>query len=254
MTNPTHRRWSLLRWTDPTEPAHWTDPERRIVLVHGMADVGEPTRTIAIEAVTAAERAGAAVVYALSPDDLRGLAPHGPHRVPGPRYIIGLGVERQAELDEHRGLLLDVEARFRAIVVTPRESIRLGLHAGSEERTFSPSQGWTTRGPGLGVDLVVAVGSRWPTHPAWIRALKDEAAAAGVPFAFLGWGDWLPMSEAPPRHANRRTAWVWRVRENDPEDLPITCYTDPGGRCRTLDDEEHLGLPAALDDVEGALS
>ena len=240
------RTWHLLHWTDHTEPAFWPDPERRIVLVHGMDDVGEPSRTLAIESTTAAERAGAAVVFALTPDDLRRLAPFGPHRTPGPRYVVGLRVERQVDLDLHRGLLLGVESRLRAVVVTPREPIRLGLPVGSQESTFTPGQGWTERGPGLAVDLVVAVGSTWPTHPGWIRDIKTEAAAAGIPFAFLGWGDWLPMSEATPRHANRRTAWVWRHVENDPEDLPITCYADSNGRCRTIDDVEHLGVPTAL--------
>jgi protein gp37 len=33
-------------------------------------------------------------------------------------------------------------------------------------------------------------GSR-PTHPGWFRALRDQCVAAGVPFFFKQWGDWL---------------------------------------------------------------
>jgi protein gp37 len=31
-----------------------------------------------------------------------------------------------------------------------------------------------------------------PTHPAWIRSLRDQCAAAGVPFFFKQWGEWAP--------------------------------------------------------------
>lgn len=29
-------------------------------------------------------------------------------------------------------------------------------------------------------------------HPDWVRGLRDQCAAAGVPFFFKGWGDWVP--------------------------------------------------------------
>ena len=35
-------------------------------------------------------------------------------------------------------------------------------------------------------------GSR-PTHPDWFRALRDQCAAAGVPFLFKQWGDWKAL-------------------------------------------------------------
>ena len=34
-----------------------------------------------------------------------------------------------------------------------------------------------------------------PMHPDWARSLRDQCAAAGVPFLFKQWGEWLP-SEA----------------------------------------------------------
>jgi len=30
-----------------------------------------------------------------------------------------------------------------------------------------------------------------PMHPAWARSLRDQCAAAGVPFLFKQWGDWI---------------------------------------------------------------
>lgn len=55
-----------------------------------------------------------------------------------------------------------------------------------------------------------------PMHPDWARSLRDQCAAASVPFLFKQWGSWAPISElgesddlyhpAPERHpeASRR--------------------------------------------------
>jgi len=32
-----------------------------------------------------------------------------------------------------------------------------------------------------------------PCHPDWVRSLRDQCVAAGVPFFFKQWGDWLPL-------------------------------------------------------------
>ena len=33
-----------------------------------------------------------------------------------------------------------------------------------------------------------------PMHPAWLRAIRDQCAEAGVPFFFKQWGEWAPRS------------------------------------------------------------
>ncbi|MBF0270300.1 MAG: phage Gp37/Gp68 family protein [Alphaproteobacteria bacterium] len=33
-----------------------------------------------------------------------------------------------------------------------------------------------------------------PMHPDWVRSIRDQCAAAGVPFYFKQWGEWLPTS------------------------------------------------------------
>ncbi|MCI1263008.1 MAG: phage Gp37/Gp68 family protein [Tetrasphaera jenkinsii] len=42
------------------------------------------------------------------------------------------------------------------------------------------------------VAFVRAGGGAEPAHPDWFRSLRDECAAAGVPFVFSGWGRWRP--------------------------------------------------------------
>ena len=41
-----------------------------------------------------------------------------------------------------------------------------------------------------------APGAR-PMHPDWVRSVRDQCDAAGVPFFFKGWGEWLPVGEMP---------------------------------------------------------
>lgn len=34
-----------------------------------------------------------------------------------------------------------------------------------------------------------------PMHPDWVRSLRDQCSAAGVPFLFKQWGEWAPIHE-----------------------------------------------------------
>ena len=47
-----------------------------------------------------------------------------------------------------------------------------------------------------GIDWVIAGGESGPRarpmHPDWARSLRDQCAAAGVPFFFKQWGEWQP--------------------------------------------------------------
>jgi protein gp37 len=39
-------------------------------------------------------------------------------------------------------------------------------------------------------------GKARPMHPNWARSLRDQCQAAGVPFFFKQWGEWLPMGQS----------------------------------------------------------
>lgn len=56
-----------------------------------------------------------------------------------------------------------------------------------------------------------------PMHPDWARTLRDQCAAAGIPFHFKQWGEWFPEFETPgipfdddPEQSRFRTC-VWDV-------------------------------------------
>jgi protein gp37 len=54
-----------------------------------------------------------------------------------------------------------------------------------------------------GIDLVILGGESGPEarplHPDWVRSVRDQCLAAGVPFFFKQWGEWLPDGQKSPR-------------------------------------------------------
>ena len=53
--------------------------------------------------------------------------------------------------------------------------------------------------PWCDIDAVILGGETGPgarpMHPDWVRSVRDQCAAAGVPFFFKGWGAWIPIEE-----------------------------------------------------------
>ncbi|TAM00373.1 MAG: phage Gp37/Gp68 family protein [Paraburkholderia sp.] len=64
------------------------------------------------------------------------------------------------------------------------------------------------------IDWVIAGGESGPrarpTHPDWIRSLRDQCAAAHTPFLFKQWGEWrsVPDSLHEQRDAARADGWI----------------------------------------------
>ena len=66
------------------------------------------------------------------------------------------------------------------------------------------------------IDWIVVGGesgpSARPMSPDWARSLRDQCAAAGVPFMFKQWGEWLPMlgqREGIPVKQTKKTSDGW---------------------------------------------
>jgi protein gp37 len=45
-----------------------------------------------------------------------------------------------------------------------------------------------------------------PTHPDWVRFIRDDCQAAGVPFFFKQWGEWAPADKHPLKEVGDRQA------------------------------------------------
>lgn len=58
-----------------------------------------------------------------------------------------------------------------------------------------------------------------PMHPEWARSLRDQCQAAGVPFFFKGWGEWVTENQSPedivlPGHSTIPYGWKGRKYED----------------------------------------
>lgn len=120
---------------------------------------------------------------------------------PLPNLWLGVSVEDQCRADERIPLLLDTPAAVRWVSAEPLlgavDLIRTMDRAG-----YDPV--WSIRQCGL--DWVVVGGESGPgarpMHPQWARSLRDQCAAAGVPFLHKQNGEWASVSEVegPGQH------------------------------------------------------
>lgn len=121
------------------------------------------------------------------------------------RVWLGATIANQAEADRDIPKLLATPARVRFLSMEPllgpvnlrvididghREIYPLGGTRDCEDDDGNPM-------PDLSrIDWVIAGGESGshgrPTHPQWPRDLRDQCAAAGVPFLFKQWGEWMP--------------------------------------------------------------
>jgi len=57
-----------------------------------------------------------------------------------------------------------------------------------------------------------------PMHPQWVRDIRNQCVAAGVPFWFKSWGEWIPSDQAGMSARLGRTEWV--ALDGNPVDIP----------------------------------
>jgi hypothetical protein len=153
------------------------------------------------------------------------------HGVGFPQNVwVGCTVEDQKRADERIPHLLDVPARVRFLSMEPLlgpvdltrvDAFRSPPWPASlpgERKTYlDVLRGEGLRPSNLGVSIethttqiswVIAGGESGrrarPSHPDWFRALRDQCAAAGVPFLFKQWGNWAPGEDIE----RNRTDWT----------------------------------------------
>lgn len=139
-----------------------------------------------------------------------------------------------------RRLFLSVEPMLEAVEVFSKQTGEL-IHTSGNE--YEP--GW--------IDWVICGGESGPNarpmRAAWARDLRDQCAAAGVPFLFKQWGEWAPCENIERQRGTVDTAF-WRDGNWDVQ--PFNLAADDGH----IDDEPDLyriGKKAAgrlLDGIE----
>lgn len=120
---------------------------------------------------------------------------------------LGATIVNQEEADRDIPKLLCLPARVRFLSMEPllgpvdltHIKIKDAEHPdrGQPPVTFNALGGWYGgAGDPARVDWVIVGGESGPgarpMHPQWARSLRDQCAAAGVPFLFKQWGEWVP--------------------------------------------------------------
>ncbi len=118
---------------------------------------------------------------------------------------LGVSVEDQATADERIMLLQQTPAAIRFLSCEPLLGpIDLRPHFGHRHDEHCPVPCDQVAGDafGKGIHWVIAGGESGPkarpSHPDWFRSLRDQCAAAGVPFFFKQWGEYLPVGQSLP--------------------------------------------------------
>ena len=107
------------------------------------------------------------------------------------------------------------------------------------------------------LDWVIAGGESGPkarpSHPDWFRSLRDQCAAAGVPFLFKQWGEWAPV-----RSRDIPVAKLQHVITGDEAALDSIPWVEAMEKLgkkaagRFLDGVEHNGFPPGFGKDERA--
>lgn len=123
-----------------------------------------------------------------------------------------------------------------------------------------PSPGFGQPGYYRPINWVVAGGESGakarPMHPDWARALRDQCAAAGVPFFFKQWGEFAPGEIAgafldPEKPAlgftlfDNRWSECWSEVDGHCDDEPDVYRVGKKRAGRLLDGAEHNAMPRA---------
>jgi len=126
-----------------------------------------------------------------------------------PHVAVGTSVENQQAADERIPHLLEVPATVRFLSMEPLlgpVTLNLPFYSGSL---------W----PGDGIGWVIVGGesgpSARPMHPRWVRSIRNECVAAGVPFHFKQWGEWIVSSHCENHMPLGEMAWPWAGRRDD---------------------------------------
>ena len=117
---------------------------------------------------------------------------------PLPNVWLGVSIEDQAAADVRIPILLETPAAIRWISAEPMLGpidLRLRMTSTGAHIVALSSQVRADNNGKHGLDWVVAGGESGPgarpIHLDWARSLRDQCQAAGVPFLFKQWGEWI---------------------------------------------------------------
>lgn len=180
--------------------------------------------------------------------------PSGEWPAPWPNVWLGITVVNQAEADRDIPKLLQIPADVRFLSVEPLlgpVSFRWmpAWPENKANRALNPAGG-TDHLDGLRrLDWVIVGGESGagarPMHPKWVRDIRDQCEAAGVPFMFKQWGEWAPITADPSLYPMGVAPDGSAIEPEDQftEDCALMYRVGKKAAGRLLDGREHNGFP-----------
>ena len=156
---------------------------------------------------------------------------------------LGVSIENQTKADERIPYLLNTPAAVRFLSCEPL----LGYISFRriEEKPTKPYLDSLQA-----IDWVIVGGESGPNarpmHPNWVRSIRNQCQAVGVPFFFKQWGEWLPLTQSQPG-SYRTTLLMNQYGSTDPSDAEgnYVGFARVGKETagRLLDGVEHNEMP-----------
>ena len=129
-----------------------------------------------------------------------------------PNVWLGVSVENQETANERIPLLLDTPAAVRFVSAEPLlgevDFTNVGEKHWCCHNALTGAEGilngydkweWGDPNSDRKLDWVIVGGESGknarPIHPNWARQIRDDCVAAGVPFFFKQFGEWMPVSD-----------------------------------------------------------
>lgn len=154
----------------------------------------------------------------------------------------GLTVCNQEEADEKIPVFLQVPGKKLLSIEPMLGAINLKFHwlckIITEKESGRPIQTKIIDAVILGGET--GPGAR-PVHPNWVRSVRDQCAAAGVPFFFKGWGEWLCSANMVQGIHPDPGAYCWPWEESGDTTMMVRVGRKSAGRL--LDGKTHDDLP-----------
>ena len=113
---------------------------------------------------------------------------------------LGATVENQHFADRRIPFLLDVPCQYRFLSCEP-------LLGPIDLSGYINALHWIIAGGESG-------GRARPTHPDWIRGIRDQCVNSGVAFHFKQWGNWYPQEIGEDGHQRAVTSFVKMSKKN----------------------------------------
>ncbi len=164
---------------------------------------------------------------------------------PLPHVWLGVSVEDQEAADQRIPLLLQTPAAVRWVSAEP-------LLGPVDVQAAINRMPWRIGGGDAGLHWVVVGGESGPKarpmHPDWARSLRDQCAAAGVPYLHKQNGEWISADQDECPVGGPASRWMWAdgqqwSKHDGQRAIPLFCRAGKKAAGRLLDGVLHDGYP-----------